>query len=84
MLHPPPVVSLASSEKMSVDSEFLVGAVYKAAYVVGNSSVPFEGYVASGWNHMTENYSKFTIATLFSAILHEVSRLILTLGNKLT
>ena len=57
---------------MSVDTEFVMGAVYKAASVVGNSSIPFEGYVASGWEHMTDNYSKFTIATLFSVIYHEV------------
>lgn len=57
---------------MSVDSEFLLGAVYKAASAVGNTTVPFEGYIASGWNHMTDNYSKFTIATIFSGILHEV------------
>ena len=57
---------------MSVEADFLMGAVYKAASAVGNSSVPFEGYVASGWNYMTDNYSKFTIATVFSGILHEV------------
>ena len=57
---------------MSVDSEVLMGAVYKAASAVGNTSVPFEGYIASGWTHMTDNYSKFTIATVFSVILHEV------------
>lgn len=57
---------------MSVDSEFLMEAVYKAASAVGNSTVPFEGYIASGWTHMTNHYSKFTIATIFSGILHEV------------
>lgn len=55
-----------------VDSEYVIGAVYKAASVVGNTSVPFEGYIASGWEYMTDNYSKFTIATWFSIILHEV------------
>lgn len=60
---------------MSVGSELLLGAVYKAASIVGNTTVPFEGYIASGWTHMTDNYSKFTIATFFSAILHEVDKL---------
>lgn len=59
---------------MSVDSEFLMEAVYKAASAVGNSTVPFEGYIASGWTHMTNHYSKFTIATIFSGILHEVRK----------
>jgi phosphoenolpyruvate carboxylase len=62
---------------MSVNSEILLGAVYKAASVVGNSTVPFEGHLASGWNSMTDNYSKFTIATIFSGILHEASYKIL-------
>lgn len=52
-----------------VDSQYLFGAVYQAASAVGNTSVP---YVATGWDHMTNTYSKFTIATVFSAILHEV------------
>ena len=60
---------------MSVDSEYLMGAMYKAASVVGNSSIPFEGYVVSSWEHMTSTYSKFTIATYFSVILHEVSQM---------
>lgn len=55
-----------------ISSEAVMGAVYKAAAVVGNTSIPFESYMASSWNHMTDNYSKFTIATLFSVILHEV------------
>lgn len=59
---------------MSVDSDFLMQTLYKTASVVGNSSVPFEGYIASGWNYMTDNYSKFTIAMWFSVIYHEVSR----------
>ena len=33
---------------------------------------PAEPYVASGWNYMTQNYSRFTIAVLFSALIHEV------------
>ena len=58
----------------SVDANYfhIVGTVYKVASAVGNSSIPFEGYVASGWNYMTDHYSKFTIATWFSIILHEV------------
>ena len=66
---------------MSVDNA-VFGAVYKAASVVGNSSIPFEGYVAAGWTHMTDNYSKFTIATLFSIILHEVYLLLTTKSYK--
>ena len=57
---------------MNVDSERLLGLVYSAASSVGNSSIPLEGYVASNWQYMTKNYSEFTIATLFSVILHEV------------
>lgn len=56
-----------------VDSSYLMGTMYKAAYVLGNTSLPFEGYMASGWGYMTDNYSKFTIATWFSIILHEVN-----------
>jgi len=58
---------------MSVHTDYLVGTVYKAASVVGNTTVPFEPHIASGWEYMTNNYSKFTVATLFSIILHEVS-----------
>lgn len=57
---------------MSVDTEYLLGTVYKAASAVGNTSIPFESHVASGWQYMTDNYSKFTISTAFSIILHEV------------
>lgn len=57
---------------MSVESDQLIGMVYGAAAAVANSSVPFEGYIASSWRYMTDNYSEFTIATLFSVILHEV------------
>ena len=57
----------------TVDSQYLLGAVYQAASTVGNTSVP---YVATGWDHMTNTYSKFTIATVFSAILHEVKHYI--------
>ncbi len=57
---------------MSVDSDYLVVAVYQAASVVGNTSVPFESFIASKWQYMTDNYSKLTIATVFSVILHEV------------
>lgn len=57
---------------VNMDSEYVMGAVYKAASALGNTSVPFEGYMASGWTYMTENYSKFTIACIFSVILHEV------------
>ena len=46
--------------------------VYNVVSVVGNSSVPFDHYIASGWEYMTNNYSRFTIATCFSALLHEV------------
>ena len=52
-----------------VDADYVVGAVYKTASYIGNTSVPF---VAKGWNHMTDTYSEFTIETLFSVILHEV------------
>ena len=58
---------------MSVDSERVMGIVYGAASAVANSSVPFENHIASGWTYMTDNYSEFTIATLFSVILHEVN-----------
>lgn len=45
---------------------------------VANSSIrnPVEPYFASGWNYMTDNYSKFTISVLFSIILHEVIRVL--------
>lgn len=67
---------------MSVDSEHVLGMVYTAASVVGNSSVPFEGYIASGWEYMTSNYSRFTIATCFSVILHEVCLCLISLVGK--
>lgn len=60
--------------RMSVESDQLIGMVYGAASAVANSTVPFEGYISKSWNYMTDNYSEFTIATLFSVILHEVSR----------
>ena len=42
---------------------------------VANASYnPVEPYVASGWNYMTENYSRFTIAVWFSVVLHEVHK----------
>ena len=55
-----------------VDADYVMNTVYKTASVIGNTSIPFEGYVAKGWNHMTDTYSEFTIETLFSVILHEV------------
>ena len=57
---------------MDMNPEYLMGSVYKVASAIGNTSVPFEGYVSSSWTYMTDNYSKLTIATLFSVILHEV------------
>ena len=54
----------------SEGADFSVG---KVALAVGYLNISLEGYVASGWNYMTDHYSKFTIATWFSIILHEVS-----------
>ena len=40
---------------------------------VANASFnPLEPYLASGWNYMTDNYSRFTIAVWISLILNEV------------
>jgi len=58
--------------RMASEQDQLIGMVYGAASAVANSTVPFESYVSSSWNYMTDNYSEFTIATLFSVILHEV------------
>ncbi|XP_064397955.1 methylsterol monooxygenase 1-like [Halichondria panicea] len=58
---------------MSVDSDYILKSVYETASIVGNSTVPFEGYVKTGWNAMTDRYSHFTIAVLFSVILHEIT-----------
>lgn len=57
----------------AVDTDYVLNTVYKTASVIGNTTVPFEGYISKGWNYMTDNYSEFTIETLFSVILHEVS-----------
>ena len=69
-----PAPSLGFTITMSgvVDADYMVSTVYKTAWVLGNTTVPFEGYIAGGWNYMTDTYSEFTIATLFSVILHEV------------
>lgn len=56
-----------------MDSDYILKSVYETVSIVGNSTVPFEGYVKTGWNAMTDRYSHFTIAVLFSVILHEVS-----------
>ena len=53
-----------------MDADYVLGAVFKAASAVGNTSVPL---VESGWEYMTDNYSKFTISMVFSVILHEVN-----------
>lgn len=53
-----------------VDSEFFMNAVYKTAGVVENSSVPF---VETAWTAMTDRFSHFTIAVVFSLIFHEVN-----------
>ena len=58
--------------RMASEPDQLVGMVYGAASAVANSTLPFESYIASSWKYMTDNYSEFTIATLFSVILHEV------------
>ena len=55
-----------------VDADYVMATVYKTASVISNTSLPLEGYVANGWNYMTDTYSEFTIETLFSVILHEV------------
>lgn len=46
-----------------------VSALLQPLYRLGNVS---EAYFESSWNYMTDNYSKFTIATVFSIFLHEV------------
>ena len=56
----------------AVDADYVIGTVYQTASYLGNTTVPF---VEKGWNHMTDTYSEFTIETLFSIILHEVSPL---------
>ena len=61
---------------VGLDTDYMLNTVYKTAYVLGNTTVPFEGHIAKGWNYMTDNYSEFTIATIFSVILHEVHILI--------
>ena len=49
------------------------GSLSALLQTVANTSYnPVEPYVASGWNYMTENYSRFTIAVWISLILHEV------------
>lgn len=58
--------------RMNAHLDFLVGTIYGTLSAVGNSSVPFESYIASGWEHMTNSYSKFTIAAVFTVLLHEV------------
>ena len=45
-----------------------VSVVLQPLYRLGNVS---EGYFEASWNYMTDNYSKFTIATVFSIFLHE-------------
>ena len=57
---------------VGLDTDYVLNTVYKTAYVLGNTTVPLEGHIAKGWNYMTDNYSEFTIATIFSVILHEV------------
>ena len=59
---------------VGLDTDYMLNTVYKTAYVLGNTTVPFEGHMAKGWNYMTDNYSEFTIATIFSVILHEVHK----------
>lgn len=49
--------------------EILLERVTNSSYMYGN---PVEPYIASGWNYMTQNYSRFTIAMWFSVMLHEV------------
>ena len=41
---------------------------------VANTSLhnPVEPYIASAWNYMTDNYSRFTISMWISVVLHEV------------
>ena len=61
------------SFRMNADLDFL-GVISRALSAVGNTSVPYESYIASGWKHMTNSYSKFTIAAVFTVLLHEVHR----------
>ena len=55
-----------------VDSEYLINAVYDTVSMVGNSSIPFQGYMKIGWSAMTDRFSHFTISVVFSVLLHEV------------
>lgn len=54
------------------DSGLLLSTVYRTAETLGSIHNPFESYVESGWNYMTDNYSEFAIATWISVILHEL------------
>ena len=50
------------------------GGLNDLLHMVGNTSVhnPVEPYIASAWNYMTNNYSRFTISMWISVVLHEV------------
>lgn len=54
------------------ESGLLLSTVHRTAETLGSIHNPFESYVESGWNYMTDNYSEFAIATWISVILHEV------------
>ena len=60
---PPRVVIMSSPGGLSV----LLQTVANASF-----HNPVEPYIASGWNYMTDNYSRFTIAMWISIVLHEV------------
>jgi hypothetical protein len=64
----PYVLFISSSAAMSA------GGLNYLLHTVANTSLhnPVEPYVASAWNYMTDNYSRFTIAMWISVVLHEV------------
>lgn len=53
-------------------SQPVMNALYSTAELLGNTSVPFEPQLETGWRYMTANYSQLSIATWISIILHEI------------
>ena len=58
-------------------TEQLVSSLYQLAELIpGNPATP---YIETGWRYMTDNYTKFQIATWGSLLAHEVSHYYLLL-----
>ena len=65
---------------MDINSTVNAFASFYDHVVPGNPALP---YFELGWRYMTENYSKFAIATYGTILIHEVRTIDLTSGTTL-